>query len=142
MMKTNDLYLLLTHFPEGSKAQIQELISGETIRFHLSPSRKTKWGHFKAYRDGSGIPEISINKNLAPPAFLLTFIHEWAHFLIWKSRIKCAPHGLEWKICYRDAMRPFLNATVFDNNMLAVVMRYLNNPTANITASPELYALL
>ena len=141
-MKQNDLNRFLEFIPSGARNHVQSIILQENILLHLSPSRKTKWGHFKALRNGTGTPEISINRDLSPPAFLLTFIHEWAHFLIWKSRIKCLPHGLEWKVCYRDAMQPLLNTSVFEPNLLEVTKRFLNNPTANITASPELYALL
>ena len=133
---------LLSCIPEHAHDETLKLLNTHEVTLHFSKSRLTKWGHFKASRLGIGTPQISLNLDLSPQAMLLTFVHEWAHLLVWRSGKRVPPHGALWKVCFRDAMLPFLNEQNFPNGLLPKVNQYLRNPTAAITSAPELYHAL
>ena len=136
------IQILLDKIPPTARQEVLKLFNSHAVSLHFSKARLTKWGHFKASRSGGGIPQISLNIDLSPQAMLLTFVHEWAHLLVWKTGKKVAPHGALWKICFRDTMIPFLNENNFQNSLLPKIDRYLRNPSAAITSAPELYNAL
>jgi SprT protein len=99
-------------------------------KFSFSSSRKTKLGDFRPGR-GLSRPTITVNADLAPPLFLLTFIHELAHVQVYdhySSRI--APHGEEWKETYRSLLRPFLRVEIFGDRLSEVLEHYREAPAS------------
>ncbi|MGB1032419.1 MAG: hypothetical protein ACPGWM_07380 [Flavobacteriales bacterium] len=118
------------------------MIAGHQVNIKLSRSRQSKWGDFKAMRNGTGTPDISVNSDLTPPAFLITFVHEWAHYMVWKNHSSAKAHGIEWKTNFISLMSPFLNEHCFEKQLLPVVKTYFNNPSAAISSAPALYHAL
>nr|WP_313791522.1 SprT-like domain-containing protein [Lacinutrix neustonica] len=53
---------------------------------------------------------MTINENLNHYKFLITLIHEIAHFEAYKAFGRyIKPHGLEWKRTFQKLMLPFIN---------------------------------
>ena len=78
-----------------------QLLLESNVHFKIVKGRKTKWGDFRV-RGTEGKPQITVNGDLNPYAFLLTTLHEFAHYHTFvKYGTKVAPHGIEWKLAYR-----------------------------------------
>ena len=80
----------------------------------------------------NGKHQITINSNLNPFRFLITLIHEIAHFEAYKSYGKLIkPHGSEWKSVFQHLMLPFLRPDVFPNEVLPFLATHFKNPKAS-----------
>jgi len=141
--------LLYRFMPEAAVPYAYELWMKHSFFFKLSHGRKSKWGD---YRLRDGIHYISINKNLNKQAFLVTYMHEVAHLLVYheyglrrakNARAKQpAPHGKEWKDAFYNLMEPLLNHKVFSKEVLPPLIRYMQNPKASSGSDPALYKVL
>src|SRR5690606_1038801 len=79
--------------------------------------------------------QITINHDLNPYQFLITYIHEVAHYRAFKQfGLKIKPHGLEWKRSFQTLMSPMLSDLVFPKDILLPLKRYLINPKASTGA--------
>lgn len=104
----------------------------EEYRFQLkiSKARSTKLGDYRAPHGGQG-HRITVNHDLNPFAFLITFVHEVAHLVTWEEhKHRVAPHGLQWKSCFRDLIKPFMSTEVFPADVLDALANYMENPAA------------
>lgn len=121
---------LIEKIPEASRGYILNLIKGEPrLKILISKDRKTKHGDFRWNQDEY---LISINRGLSPYRFLITLVHEIAHFEVAKSyqkRVK--PHGIEWKVSFQRLMLPLLNPEVFHKDLLPVLAEHFKNPKAS-----------
>ena len=134
--------LFLSHFPNPAQELVLEMIEDQNVNIKLARARQSKWGDFKAMKNGTGTPSITVNKDLSPPAFLITFVHEWAHYVVWKTFKSAKAHGIEWKSTFIKLMNPFLTESCFEEKLLPVVKSYFNNPCAAISSAPALYYAL
>jgi len=134
---------LTEYLPESALDGIIELLQKHPLHFIISRERKTKHGDFRIKRNGQ--PQITVNHNLNPYQFLITLVHEIAHFtthIKHKRKKGIKPHGIEWKMEFQHLMLPFLNNTVFPNDVLPYLAFYLKNPKAATGSDPKLtYAL-
>ena len=86
---------------------------------------------------------ITINNDLNPYAFLVTYVHEVAHLVTYKEHgRKVSPHGIEWKMNFTKAMQPVLNDEVFPANVLKALQNYFKNPKASSCSDPVLFQVL
>lgn len=78
-------------------------------------------------------PRITVNANLNPYSFLITYLHEVAHHVVYTTYIrkKPAPHGPEWKAAFRDLLTPVLTEACFPADVLLPLKRYAINPKAS-----------
>jgi hypothetical protein len=119
------------------------------VQLKTTRHRSSKSGDFRAAHN-SDPARITVNDNLNPYAFLVTFVHEMAHYQTWMDyqQVKQTftirrhplpqPHGNEWKNNFRQLMRPFLSEKVFPENLLPILCRYLENPKASTSADKPL----
>lgn len=119
------------YVPQGTALELARMV--EQYRFHLTITkpRNSKLGDYRAPfgKDGH---RISVNGSLNPYAFLITFIHEVAHLLVWeKYKDKVNPHGSEWKQMFSAAMHPFLRPDVFPPDVLRELSRHMRDPAAS-----------
>ncbi|WP_332912412.1 SprT-like domain-containing protein [Algoriphagus boritolerans] len=81
--------------------------------FQVQKPRSSKLGDFR-YRKDRKIQTITINSDLNPFQFLLTFIHEVAHLHTFeKFGNSLTPHGNEWKKEFQSLMSPLLTNSIF-----------------------------
>ena len=121
---------ILNYIPEASTNYLIEILNKENIQILVKKERKTKHGDFRVLKNGKC--QITINSNLNPYRFLITLIHEIAHYkayIIYKRKIK--PHGKEWKEIYKYLMLPLLNPKVFPKNLISYISAYIKNPKAS-----------
>jgi SprT protein len=105
--------ILKKYLPEKAVEPIYSLIVQHKVHLLITRQRKSKHGDFRP--PVSGRPHrISVNHNLNPYAFLITFLHELAHQIIWaKYTNRVMPHGIEWKNAFSELLRPFIDANIF-----------------------------
>jgi len=109
---------------------VLELLDHDHLSLKVKGERKTRHGDYR--RLPNGMHQISINSNLNPFRFLLTTIHEIAHFEAYKRygrQIK--PHGVEWKHTFQHLMLPFLNPDIFPSALLPLLAKHFKNPKAS-----------
>ena len=122
--------ILSQYMPVAAATIIAKWIDYFQCEFKISKGRATKLGDYRHPYRGAG-HKISVNNNLNCYAFLVTTVHEFAHLLTWndhKNRVK--PHGDEWKYNFKRMMVPFLEQSVFPDDVRVAIVSYLNNPTA------------
>ncbi|MEX2513352.1 MAG: transcription elongation protein SprT [Cyclobacteriaceae bacterium] len=126
--------LLKDRVPEKAFNYCYALWEEEPFAFAISRSRNSKLGDFR-YRSDRNIQKITINHDLNPYQFLITFIHEVAHHRVY-SRYKTStkPHGLEWKSTFRFLMSPVLHDRVFPKDILIPLRLHMINPKASTGA--------
>ena len=98
---------ILELIPEASHELVKPLIFEKHLNIKIVKVRKTKHGDFKKLRNGSN--QITLNHINNKYRFLITLIHELAHFKVYKNiKKRVNPHGVEWKNTYKLLMLPFL----------------------------------
>ena len=73
---------ILNYIPEASTNYLIEILNKENIQILVKKERKTKHGDFRVLKNGKC--QITINSNLNPYRFLITLIHEIAHYRVYK----------------------------------------------------------
>lgn len=96
----------------------------------ITRPRKTKRGDFR--QNGPHL-SISVNHDTNTFRFLFTFVHEIAHlktYLQYKNKVQ--PHGIEWKINFRELFISFGVDEEFkrEPHIYAVAQKELLNPKA------------
>ena len=121
---------ILNYIPEASTNYLIETLNKENIQILVKKERKTKHGDFRVLKNGKC--QITINSNLNPYRFLITLIHEIAHYRVYKIFAKkVKPHGKEWKDIFKYMMLPLLNPKVFPKNLIPYISAYIKNPKAS-----------
>lgn len=132
--------VLTKYIPENSIDLTCQLIEKHPIHIKVVASRKTKHGDFRVINHTT---EITINNNLNSYHFLLTLIHEIAHFVTYKEYgHKVKPHGIEWKKNFQHLMLPFLSPNIFPVELLPYLAKYLKNPKASTGSDTYLMKML
>ena len=91
-------------------------------------------GDFR-YRSDQKVQKITINHDLNPYQFLITFIHEVAHHRVYaQHQISKKPHGPEWKRTFRFLMAPVMHDSIFPLDVLIPLRMYMANPKASTGA--------
>lgn len=82
---------------------------------------------------------ITVNADLNPYAFLLTYVHEVAHCAVYSTyKRPGTPHGKIWQITFQRLMAPLLTETVFPADLLPLLQRYFQKPAATTAGHPAL----
>jgi hypothetical protein len=73
----------------------------------------------------------------------MTLVHEIAHLVaIEKYGRTIKPHGVEWKHTFQQLMLPFINPSVFPNQLLPDIANHFKNPRASSDTDAKLSVLL
>ena len=106
----------------------------EPFNFKTTASRKSKLGDFR-YRRDQTYQTITLNGDLNPYQFLITYIHEVAHLHTFlRSGIETSPHGKEWKSTFQQLMFPLLSIGAFPVDLLIPLRKHMKNPKASSAA--------
>ena len=141
-MSNGLLQTLEKYLPQGSAQYAHDLLWKYGIQLHIKKPRKTKLGDYRPPRTGEP-HRISVNNDLNPYSFLITFLHETAHLINFeKNGHKVKPHGGEWKSEFYEVSKPILVDSYLPNDVLTAVSNYVKNPAASSCTSPELVRTL
>ncbi|QDO93827.1 ImmA/IrrE family metallo-endopeptidase [Formosa sediminum] len=120
---------LQSYIPKPSIPIVQELLDHDELDVMVKPERKTRHGDYRKLPNGRHV--ITVNSNLNPYRFLITLIHEVAHFEAFKKYgMQIKPHGKEWKYTFQHLMLPFINPEVFPKELLPILAKHFINPKA------------
>lgn len=127
---------LSSYIPQNSTKLVLEILLEHPIPIKIVNNRATKHGDFKIMKNGK--TQITINNSLNQYQFLLTLIHEIAHFTTFKKHKGVKPHGIEWKRNFQHLMLPFLQPSIFPQQLLPYLANYLKNPKASTGSDVQL----
>lgn len=121
---------LQNYIPEEAIPQVLQFLQHDNLSVLVKKERKTRHGDYKRLPNGKH--QITINANLNCYRFLITLIHEIAHFEAYKSYGRSIkPHGIEWKRTFQHLILPFLNPKVFPQELLPLLANHFKNPKAS-----------
>lgn len=133
---------LSKYVPADAVETCVDWIRTHRIRVRIKPARLTKYGDYRSPRNGES-HTITINHDLNPYAFLITFTHEVAHLTCWmKHYNNVNPHGEEWKREFRFLLKPFLDLKIFPDDVAGAVANYIRDPAASSCSDPNLMKAL
>jgi hypothetical protein len=119
-----------------------QLWKEKPFTFQITRERTTKLGDFR-YHSNRTIQTITINHNLNPYQFLITYLHEVAHlhtYAQFGAAVK--PHGDEWKNKFKELMLPAIERAFFPADILAPLVKYMRNPKASTGSDHHLVKAL
>ena len=138
-MNSEKVYdILKAHIPQASLPYCFDLWKANRFELKITRTRHTKVGDFTSKRTKNH-PRITLNNDLNPYLFLVTYVHEVAHlhvYLTYGARVD--PHGEKWKETFTDLMVPLLWENVFPEEILHELRRHMINPRASSFADTAL----
>ena len=107
---------LASYVPASTAAYCAQLWELHQFELRIVRPRRTRLGDFT--KKPHERPRITLNANLNPYSFLITYLHEVAHHVVYSVRYKkkVAPHGPEWKRAFRELLLPVLSEECFPND--------------------------
>lgn len=125
--------LISRKVPESALAYCIQLFEEAPFHFKVSKKRATKLGDYR-FDPRAKSHTITVNEDLHPFQFLITYIHEVAHRRVHEQHRKQAPHGPHWKNEFRTLMLPLLRPEVFPEPVLRALAKHMKNPKASAAA--------
>lgn len=135
------------HVPAPALTYCEQLRRQFTFTLLIVKPRRTRLGDFRAFPNGA--LQITVNTDLNPCAFLVTYVHEVAHAAVFRAHPsgtrrsrRPKPHGPAWQQAFRELMQPLLTEIIFPPAILFPLRAYLQKPAATTAGSPALMAAL
>ncbi|HXJ99876.1 MAG TPA: SprT-like domain-containing protein [Gelidibacter sp.] len=129
--------ILQEYIPYQAIPEVMELLKHDNLVVKIKNERKTRHGDYRKLPNNKH--QITINSNLNQYRFLMTLIHEIAHFEAYKIHGRyIKPHGKEWKYTFQRLMLPFLNPAIFPNEILPLLAQHFKNPKASSDSDTKL----
>jgi len=130
--------ILQTHVPASALEYCTNLWKQSPFELKVTKSRQTKVGDFTS-KHTKNHPRITLNNDLNPYLFLVTYVHEVAHLRVYlQYGTRVDPHGEQWKSTFTDLMVPLLWESVFPDEILHELRRHMINPKASSFADTVL----
>ena len=128
---------LQEYIPQAAIPKVLELLQHDNLVVKVKTERKTRHGDYRKLPNGKH--QITVNANLNHYKFLITLLHEIAHFEAYKKHGRfIKPHGIEWKRTFQHIMLPFLNPEIFPSEMLPLLAKHFKNPKASSDTDAKL----
>jgi SprT protein len=129
--------ILVRHIPPIAVSYCTRLWEELPFDFKLRKSRLSKVGDFTC-RSGQS-PQITINSDLHPFLFLMTYVHEVAHLHVHRAcGFKAEAHGEDWKVTFQSLMAPLIRAEIFPEPLLSGLKKHMASPKASSFSDAEL----
>ncbi len=138
----NLVSILSKYLPKSTINYCVALWNEYPFSFKVTRSRESKLGDYRFDRS-TGSHIITINHDLNPYAFLITYLHEVAHRIV-KEKYNniSAPHGSEWKHEFQQLLTHSLSLNCYPDELLPALLPYIANPKASSAADHKLYLSL
>ncbi|MFL2663420.1 MAG: sprT domain-containing protein [Crocinitomicaceae bacterium] len=122
---------LREYIPEAFVSYVYDLLIATNVKFRIVRPRKTKLGDFRISTKQFGAPQITINNDLNPYAFLITTLHEIAHLQTYLSyNVGVKAHGKEWKFEFQRLLHPLLSAREVPEELKTCLKNTIKNTRA------------
>ena len=122
--------VLQNRIPKSALPFVLRLLEHDNLVVKVKNERKTRHGDYKRLPNDKH--QITVNANLNEYRFLMTLVHEIAHFETYKQFGRAIkPHGIEWKRTFQRLMLPFLNPEIFPDHLLPLLAKHFKNPKAS-----------
>ena len=119
------------YVPKVFSPVLADLLLASNVSFKVVKSRKTKLGDFRMSQIVKQ-PIITINRDLNQYSFLITSLHEFAHYHTFqKYGNSVLPHGKEWKEAFRILLLPVINSGELPKDIEDALMGSLVNTKAS-----------
>ena len=136
------LQALSDFLPPGTTEPVLGYLTKHGVHLTITRARKSVLGDYR-HRYQHQPHRISVNGNLNPYAFLITLLHELAHLLTYEQfGNRVSAHGREWKTCFGDLLKQFLDARCFPDPLEQELLRSIRNPAASSCAEVGLIRVL
>ena len=135
--------ILKKYLPKEFVVYVSNLIIHSNVKFKIVAPRSTKLGDFRASSKNDGKPQITINGDLNPYAFLITTLHEIAHlntFQFYGTQVN--PHGKEWKKEFTSLLEPILTVSDLPLDIKNSLTKSIKNPKASSCSDINLSRVL
>lgn len=130
--------ILQAHVPALALAYCVGLWKASPFELKITRARQTKVGDFTS-RNTKSHPRITLNNDLNPYLFLMTYVHEVAHLRVYLAHgSRVDPHGVQWRTTFTDLMIPLLWEEIFPEALLHELRRHMINPKASSFADTQL----
>lgn len=128
---------LKNYIPEHAFPRVLELLKHDHLVVKIKNERKTRHGDYRKLANNKH--QITVNGNLNHYRFLITLIHEIAHFEAYQSHGRyIKPHGIEWKRTFQHLMLPFIHPQIFPEHLLPLLAEHFKNPKASSDSDASL----
>ncbi len=128
---------LLDFIPTESHLLVKDLLTIDNLTIKIKKERKTRHGDYRQLQNGKH--QITVNSSLNSYRFLVTLIHEIAHFEAYNTYGRLIkPHGKEWKQTFQHLMLPFLRPQIFPIELLPLLAEHFKNPKASSDTDTQL----
>jgi hypothetical protein len=128
---------VLKFIPSEAHDLVNDLLTVDHLVIKVKSERKTRHGDYRELPNGKH--QITVNSNLNPYRFLITLIHEIAHFEAYRTFGRfIKPHGKEWKQTFQHLMLPFLRPEIFPSELLPLLAKHFKNPKASSDTDTQL----
>jgi SprT protein len=134
--------ILKKYMPEQVVDYAAHYMLEHRILLRIAKPRKSINGNYMPPL-GNGQHRISVNRDLNPYAFTITFFHEIAHLTNWNThQQRVMAHGPEWKQEFQKVMTPVSSARVLPADVQTALDNYLQRPKASTCSDPNLLRTL
>ncbi len=130
--------VLLGKVPDQALDYCVGLWDESPFDFRLSKQRSSKLGDFR-YDPRDGSHRVTVNADLNPYQFLITYVHEVAHRRVHDPKRRLKPHGPHWKSEFKRLLLPVMNDQVFPDEVLRPLAKHMKNPKASTANDHNLY---
>ncbi|MCC6817392.1 MAG: sprT domain-containing protein [Bacteroidia bacterium] len=129
--------------PPGSEIYVVELLVHYKVQLKLNKPRSSKFGDYRSPGYDNKFHRITVNKDLNPYSFLITFLHEIAHLTAFeKYKNSIDPHGKEWKSEFKTILQPVVHEHILPVDILHAVRKYMHDPAASSCSDANLMKVL
>ena len=144
MKKLFDLRTNLMPFiPEKSLDEVVVLLQKYPIHLGLMAPRSRVFGDYRAPQKHGEFHKITVNGDLNKYAFLITFLHEYAHLLVFVNHgARMQAHGNEWKTYFRRLLNQFILQKIFPEDICLALHHHMAKMPASMASDPQLMRVL
>ena len=130
--------LLAKYLPAECVDEVYNLIVSNNVQFKIVNKRTSKLGDYLFLPPNKH--RITINNNLHSYRFLFVTFHEFAHLKAFQNNKgkRIAPHGKEWKEEFQSLLIPYLERSIFPEDLNTILLQFIKNPSATSAANAKL----